>query len=209
MKATTLTSTLPLLFFGTKALAIPTLDARISALQSAILFDGAAFQSPSDSSTTIAQLQAFVYLRQIDISSLVSAASSFFADTFGLNVSDGATNLANRLELFTAIGESGQSVDLTVNGCGDVVLGTTDGLGSTLGMVERNVTLGSCDGSDTFIATASVASYDGRTFNTTIFNHAPTGFGVISGMPSLTFLYGLCSLSLSPCTQNSVYYRYR
>lgn len=182
MKATTLTNTLPLLFFGAKAFAVPVLDARINVLQSAVLFDGAAFQSPSDSSTTVAQLQAFVYLRQIDISSLVSAASSLFADTFGLDVSDGATNLASRLELFTAIGESGQSVDLTVTGCGDVVLGKTDGLGSNLGMVERNVTLGSCDGSDTFAATASVASFDNRDFNTTIFNHAPTGFGVISGM---------------------------
>lgn len=182
MKATTLTNTLPLLFFGAKAFAVPVLDARINVLQSAVLFDGAAFQSPSDSSTTVAQLQAFVYLRQIDISSLVSAASSLFADTFGLDVSDGATNLASRLELFTAIGESGQSVDLTVTGCGDVVLGKTDGLGSNLGMVESNVTLGSCDGSDTYAATASVASFDNRDFNTTIFNHAPTGFGVISGM---------------------------
>lgn len=172
----------PLLFLGAQVLATPILDTRISLLQSALLFDAPAYPNPSGDGTTLAQMQAFVYLRQIDISSIVSAVSSLFASSFGLDVSDGATNLADRLELFTAIGESKQTVDLTISGCdGDVALGTTDVLGSNLGMVEKNVSLGTCGGSTTFTASADVSLFDNRDFTTTIFNYASTGFGVISG----------------------------
>ncbi|THH19711.1 hypothetical protein EW146_g1478 [Bondarzewia mesenterica] len=129
--------------------------------------------------TTIAQLQAYVSLRQLDVSPVLDAAASFISDTLGKSVAGDIDRISDRLQLFATIGLGRKEVPITVDGCspGTATLDSIAGLGGDLGMVLRNATLGSCDGSR---LNATVKSNDDRTFTATVFTSQADGFGVIS-----------------------------
>jgi hypothetical protein len=165
--------------------ALPTrFSARdIDPTEDAILFDAAAFQDPVNPENTIAALQSFVFVRQIDFV-LDNIAPAF--EALGLEVvGDKVQQVVDRAKLFAAIGKEGQDFEVSVDGCSETIsLAETAGSPDT-GMVLQNVNLGACDASRTqFEGKAeAILSASGREFTANIFKSAPDGFGVISGAP--------------------------
>ncbi|KAF9011978.1 hypothetical protein BDQ17DRAFT_1298352 [Cyathus striatus] len=151
----------------------------VGLLDQAFIFDSPAFPDPANPGATIAQIQSFVALRQLDLD-VVSVAISSLLNSLGIDVGNRLTTLQERAKLFAAVGLSNQEVKLSVDGCTKKVkLQDTSGL-PDLGMVTQNVSLGTCEGAKESTAKAILTLLDNRVFTGTIFISPDSGFGVIS-----------------------------
>jgi hypothetical protein len=151
----------------------------VDILDNVVLFDAPAFQDSSGDWT--AAMPAFVSLREVSLEP-VAAAFTYVLSDLGIVVGDRVDVLADRLELFAAIGLSGKEVDVTVNGCsgGQVSLSQTSGQ-PDVGQMLKMVALGTCETGQPLVGNVQLAALDNRHFSATIFPSAPNGFGVISG----------------------------
>jgi len=170
--------------------SIPTLrhlfGSSIDSLDNVILFDAPAFRDHSGEWT--AAIPAFVSLREISVQPMAKAFTLVLND-LGINVGNRAHTLADRLELFAAIGLSGKKLDVSVNGCnrGSFSLSRTSGL-PNLGQSLTTVPLGNCNVTQ-LVANVRLSTSDTRGFSASIYPSPPDGFGVISGSFSF-FLVG-------------------
>lgn len=167
----------------------PRLDNNITAADDVILFDAPAFIDPANSSATLAAFDAFVFVRQANVT-LAAIAIQDLLSSFGVNTGDSLSNLLNRAKLFGADGLGSKTVNLTVQGCmAQVSLSKTAGF-PDLGLFNRNVSLGVCNLQSSSISTATVAlsPSDNRTISSSIFFYPDSGFGVISGTSISTTL---------------------
>lgn len=166
----------------TSTMAIPTHrpSKRVNVFQDVIVFDAPAFQNPANPAETLASMQSFVFLRQLDLGVLASGVESAL-EALGFDVGDAISGVMDRLRLFAAIGLPGQEVKVDVNGCStQAALAETSGL-PDLGLFFGNVALGQCGAGDVLSASVDVSSFDTRTFTADIFPSPPDGFGIISG----------------------------
>lgn len=159
----------------------------IGPLDDVLLFDAPAFV---DGNNLVASVQAFVSLRQINLTPLLSAVQSAIEDAFDLDIGNKVAQVEERLRLFAAIGQSGKDVNVKVGGCSAAASGSGASVGKTsklpdLGMVLGNVPLGSCaQQNGAFVGAVEdkgTIITDARKFENTIFASGPDGFGVISG----------------------------
>ncbi|TFL03946.1 hypothetical protein BDV98DRAFT_563301 [Pterulicium gracile] len=152
---------------------------------SVLLFDSPAFPDPANPGSLIAEFQAYVSLRSVDASSLVGVLGDAL-ETLGLDIGDDIGRAAERLALFASIGLPAQSVDVKVGGCGgDEFVEVEDTDLRDLGMMVRNVSIGSCEGLSAegggrLQASVETSSLDDRVFEATVFASPADGFGVIS-----------------------------
>ncbi|KAF4579541.1 hypothetical protein EYR36_001359 [Pleurotus pulmonarius] len=158
----------------------------IGPLDDVLLFDAPAFV---DGNNLVASVQAFVSLRQINLTPFLSAVQSALEDAFDLDIGNKVAQVEERLRLFAAIGQSGKDVNVKVGGCSAAASGSGASVGKTsklpdLGMVLGSAPLGSC-AQKTGALTGTVEDKgtiitDARKFENTIFASGPDGFGVIS-----------------------------
>ncbi|KAF4603132.1 hypothetical protein EYR38_003537 [Pleurotus pulmonarius] len=158
----------------------------IGPLDDVLLFDAPAFV---DGNNLVASVQAFVSLRQINLTPFLSAVQSALEDAFDLDIGNKVAQVEERLRLFAAIGQSGKDVNVKVGGCSAAASGSGASVGKTsklpdLGMVLGSAPLGSC-AQKTGAFTGTVEDKgtiitDARKFENTIFASGPDGFGVIS-----------------------------
>jgi len=151
----------------------------IDVLDDVLVFDGLAYEDPSNVGQALVGLQAFVYLRSIDITGLISSVASALESSLGLDIGADITTATDRLQLFGAVGLPGKDVQVNIDGCSEAaVLPGTSGL-PDLGLVLRNVSVGDCNGND-LIGKVQLSPLDSRNINATIFTSPSDGFGVIS-----------------------------
>jgi len=143
-----------------------------------LVFDAPAFPNPSQPGSTMVQLQAFVSLRSIDISTITSALEKGI-NALGINVGDKLATLQNRVQLLAAIGVPAKDLTLDIEGCSQsLTLPPTSGL-PDLGMSLGNISAGQCSGS-LLAAKVKTSFLDSRDIEATVFNSPDSGFGVIS-----------------------------
>jgi len=158
----------------------------INVFDDVIVFDAAAFQDPTNPANTVAGLQSFVSLRQIDLGPLMSGIASALQSTLGLDIGNKISTVQARIKLFGAVGLSGKEVKVDVDGCNtQAVLPSTSGLPDP-GMVLSNVSIGQCGTAKELTANVETSAIGSGQFNATIFTTPPDGFGVISGVCLLT-----------------------
>jgi len=92
----------------------------IDVTNNALVFDAPAFQDPNNPSLLKASVQAFVSLRAIPLTPVVDGFTSLLKDA-GVDITDAADRLSNRVKLFAAIGLPGKQVNLKLDGCGNNV----------------------------------------------------------------------------------------
>ncbi|KAK0223957.1 hypothetical protein IW262DRAFT_1269042 [Armillaria fumosa] len=145
----------------------------LNSLDEVLLFDAPAFQDPANASNTLVSLQAFVYLKQLDLSTLTSTLTAW---TLG-GITGSIETAVERLKLFAAIGVPGVSLSVGVGECSEqATLSATSGL-PDLGLCATNASLSLCNGGDTYTGTLLNAD---DVVTTTIFPSGTNGFGVIS-----------------------------
>lgn len=171
--------------FVTSALAVPTFKARdLSPVEDVLFMDGLAYQNPNSPKETLASLQSFVFIRQVDLGPLGGIVSDGF-EAIGLDIGDQIDSVLDQLSLFAAIGLGGKELNITLEGCSPtyVSLEETEGLGSDLGIVVNDaLPLGNCgDVEEVTATTRAEGFFDPRTYTSRIFPSGPDGFGVISG----------------------------
>ncbi|KAJ7594271.1 hypothetical protein C8J56DRAFT_432403 [Mycena floridula] len=175
--------TLPFLIsvLATHAFTIPNNPTNVASVQSRInvgledvlLFDSLAFQNPDDSSDTLASLQSFVFLKEVDTDKITGLIKTAFS-LLGVNIGDKIAQILDRAKLFAAIGMPNEDVSVSIDGCS-----TPATLSDTsAGMVLANVSFGQCGSSTT--ALSSAITTDNTIVNGTMFFSPPDGFGVIS-----------------------------
>ena len=179
--------------FWPSALALPAFKARdLNIIEDVVLFDAPAYQNPSNPEETLASLQSFVFIRQLDLSPLADIVTDGL-EQLGLDIGDQIESVLDKLKLFAAIGLGGKEVDITVDGCStEAVLEETEGLGSDLGIVVNDaLSLGTCQDATELVATTEASDiFDTRVFTSRIFPSKPDGFGVISGNQLLVYFIG-------------------
>lgn len=144
-----------------------------SSLDEVLLFDAPAFQDPDNVSNSLVSLQAFVYLKQLDLTTLTSTLTAWTLGGIGGSIE----TALERLKLFAAIGVPSVSLSVDVAECSEqATLSATSGL-PDLGLSATNASLGHCDGGNTFTGTLLNAD---DVVTTTIFPSGTNGFGVIS-----------------------------
>lgn len=167
-----------------QALSVPVLEPRIfqtiSTRDTAILFDAPAFQDPKNPNNLIASFRIFAFKNLIDISDVVDDLVSFI-EGFGISVGNSLSILEDHARLFGAIGLPFKEVPVKVDGCSiEAMLDETEFL-PNLGMLERNLNIGTCGKSSALNALVDLESPDTRKFQAVIFPSPPDGFGIISG----------------------------
>lgn len=152
-----------------------------SSLDEVLLFDAPAFQDPDNTSNSIVSLQAFVYLKQLDLTTLTSTLTTWTSGKIGSSTE----TALERLKLFAAVGVPGVSLSVGVAECSEqATLSATSGL-PDLGLSATNASLGHCDGGNSFTGTLLNAD---DVVTTTIFPSGTNGFGVISGTRPYRFI---------------------
>ncbi|KAK0498878.1 hypothetical protein EDD18DRAFT_1308316 [Armillaria luteobubalina] len=142
-------------------------------LDEVLLFDAPAFQDPANASNTLVSLQAFVYVKQLDLSTLTSTLTAW---TLG-GITGSIETAVERLKLFTAVGVPGVSLSVGVGECSEqATLSATSSL-PDLGLSMTNASLGLCSGGDTY--TGALLNAD-DVVTMTIFPSGTNGYGVIS-----------------------------
>lgn len=179
--------------FAHHALSAPVLEPRIfqtiSTRDTAILFDAPAFQDPKNPNNFIASFRAFAFKNLVDISDVVDDLVDFI-EGFGINVGDSLNILEDHAQLFGAIGLPFKEIPVKIDGCSiEAELDETELL-PNLGMLERNVSIGTCK-SGSLNAQVDLESPDTRKFQGVVFPSPPTGFGIISGEFPSKFRFGL------------------
>jgi len=151
----------------------------VGSLDDVLLLDAPAFQDPSDSSKTIASMEAFVFLHQLPLN--FSGILEDAVNAIGLDKGGDITTAADRLKLFSAVGIPGTHATVNVSGCSESPELPSTGL-SDLGIVTSdNVPLGSCGVAATKGAATLTATVQNDDFSSAkIFPSGPDGFGVIS-----------------------------
>ncbi|TFK75717.1 hypothetical protein BDN72DRAFT_757269 [Pluteus cervinus] len=156
-------------------------DDSISSNDDPLVFDAAGFPDPMNLGQTLAGLQSFVSLHPVDLG-VIKGPLSAALKAIGLSaVADDITTAANRLKLAAVIPRSGKQVEVNIDGCNKqlATVGPTSG-SPDLGMALKNVSLGTCDGSNLTTGTVQLGSSDKRNFQFSVFNSPDSGFGVIS-----------------------------
>lgn len=166
-----------------QALSVPILEPRIfqtiSTRDTAILFDSPAFQDPKNPGTLTTSFRAFAFKNLLDLSDVVDDLVDFI-ESFGINVGSSLSILEERARLFGAIGLPFKEIPVKIDGCSVVPELDETELLPNLGMLERNVNVGTCK-SGALSAQIVLDSSDTRKFQGTVFPSPPDGFGVISG----------------------------
>ncbi|KAG6878155.1 hypothetical protein C0993_011573 [Termitomyces sp. T159_Od127] len=173
---------LPVLFAATSTRTSPverSIFSSVGPLDDVVLFDAPAFPDSTKQSTILVAQQAFVHLRQLDLSPIVSGVQAAL-NALGLDIGDSLTNVAKRLKLFGAIGLADKKVEMIVQGCDQQarLLGTS-GL-PDLGMASQNVSIGTCGAAKELSAKVKLSVLDPRQFGATVFSSPDSGYGVIS-----------------------------
>ena len=164
------------------SILFPRLDSNITTADDVVLFDAPAFIDPANPRTTLAAFDAFVFVRQANVTPAAIAIQDLLS-AFGVDTGDSLSNLLNRAKLFGAEGLGSKAVNLSVQGCtAQVSLSKMAGF-PDLGLFNQNVSLGVCNLQSNSISPATVAlsPSDNRTISSSIFFYPDSGFGVISG----------------------------
>jgi phosphatidate phosphatase APP1 len=162
--------------FALSASAAPLLGG-IDLLDSVLLFDAPAFQTPSSDAWSASQ-RAFVFLRQPSLAPLTAAFSALL-ESMGIEVGDQLSTLEERLRLFAAIGLRSQEVAVTAGDCpgGATTVGETD----RSGMLEGTIPVCSAVGrGEEQEVKAVLGPLDNRDFSARLFPSPRTGFAVLS-----------------------------
>jgi hypothetical protein len=167
---------------------MPTLSTRASEITSdtsVLIFDAPAFRK-SSSDPWEASIRSYVFNTQTNITGLVSDFDDALK-LIGIDTSGKLTTLQERLTLFGSDGQSGEDVSVTVSGCDDAVTMEATSGSPDNGMMERNVTLGSCSSAvetsaGAFNGEVVVAADDTDKFTFNVFPSESSGWGVISGI---------------------------
>ena len=147
-----------------------------------VLFDAPAFIDPANSSATLAQFNAFVFVRQVQVQPAVFVIRELLS-AFGISVDQSMPNLVNRSKLFAAMGLGDKTIQLNVQGCtAQASLSKTADFPES-GLFYQNASLGACDfqPNNVYNATVALSASDNRTISSNIFFYPDSGFGVISG----------------------------
>jgi hypothetical protein len=162
----------------------PRLLPDINLTNDVIVFDAPAFQVPK-TGKIMANFQVLVTQRGLDVGTPLAAAFKGLLGSAGVEIGNAAALFTKRIAPFGAIGISGKTVKLTVDGCNSPVkVGETAGL-PDLGLLQKSVEMASCGGANLLNGGLMVAQADpgfgsSRVISSKIFPSGPTGFGVIS-----------------------------
>lgn len=178
--------------FAHQALSVPVLEPRIfetiSTRDTALLFDAPAFQDPKNPNNLIASFRIFAFKNLIDASDVVDDLVSFI-ESFGITIGNSLSILEDHARLLGAIGLPWKEVPVKVSGCSvEALLDETEFL-PNLGMLERNVNIGTCAKSSALNALVDLEAPDTRKFEAVVFPSPPDGFGIISGELPIYTIY--------------------
>ncbi|KAK0184555.1 hypothetical protein F5146DRAFT_1114298 [Armillaria mellea] len=155
-----------------------TYHSSLNSLDEVLLFDAPAFQDPDNTSNSLVSLQAFVYLKQLDLKALTNTVMTWTLGGIGGSIE----TAVERLKLFAAVGVPGVSLSVGVAECSEqAALSATSGL-PELGLSATNASLGHCNGRNTYTGALLNA---GDAVTTTIFPSGINGFGVISDIDDI------------------------
>jgi len=162
----------------------PRLLPEINVTNDVLVFDAPAFQDPK-TGKIMASFQALVTQRGLDVGKPLAAAFTGLLGAAGVDVGNSVDLFMKRIAPFGAIGISGKTITLNVDGCNKPVkVGETAGL-PDLGLMLKTVEMANCGGAGMLTGGLMVAQADpgfgsSRVLTSKIFPSGPTGFGVIS-----------------------------
>jgi len=158
----------------------------LSFLNDVLIFDSPSFQDPADPSQSIASVEAFVFLKQLDLSGLTGVLADAL-DGLGISVGEDINTALERLKLFAAVGVPGTTATVNVDGCSETPELSKTSLGD-LGLTTSYVSLGNCASQAVNGAAQAALTVENDDFSSAkIFPSGPDGFGVISGELSRFF----------------------
>lgn len=151
----------------------------IDFLNDVLVFDSPGFQNPADASQTMASVEAFVFLKQLNISGLTGTLADALS-SIGIDAGQDIDTALDRLKLFAAVGVPKVTATVNADGCSETPELLSTSLGD-LGLTTSYVSLGNCaaEAADGVAEVALTIKGDGFS-SARIFPSGPDGFGVIS-----------------------------
>ncbi|KAF5337653.1 hypothetical protein D9758_013013 [Tetrapyrgos nigripes] len=145
-----------------------------------LVFDSPGFQNASDASQTIASVEAFAFLKDLDTDELRQSTVNAL-NSIGFNPGEDAIDTAvDRLKLFAAVGVPRVTVTVEAEGCSETPKLTATAL-EDLGETTSLASFGTCAAPATNGGAEITLTVNGSDFSSArIFPSGPDGFGVIS-----------------------------
>jgi hypothetical protein len=184
MKLACAALTVVLSLLPTHASPLPTtLSKRIPVidfLNDVLVFDSPGFQNPADATQTMASVEAFVFLKQLNLSGFTGVLADGLS-SIGIDAGQDINTALDRLKLFAAVGVPKVKATVNGDGCSETpeLLSTSVG---DLGLTTSYVSFGNCAAGAADGVGEVALTIKGDDFSSArIFPSGPDGFGVISG----------------------------